>query len=49
MGQDVMHFIGAMARESSMDKMGAKEKNSRVSPCFLQLKILKRAFLGDMK
>jgi hypothetical protein len=26
-----------------------RKKNSRVSPCFLHLKFLKRAFLGDMK
>jgi hypothetical protein len=38
-----------MARESTTDKMSAEEKNSRVSPSFLHLKILKRAFLGDMK
>jgi hypothetical protein len=39
-----------MARESTMGRMSAPEKkNSRVSPCFLHLKILKRAFLGDMK
>jgi hypothetical protein len=49
-GQGIVHFIGTMARESTMDKMSAEEKKkSRVSPCFLQLKILKRAFLGDMK
>jgi hypothetical protein len=34
-----------MARESTMDMMSAEEeKNSRVSPCFLQLKILKVPF-----
>jgi hypothetical protein len=49
MDQEMMHFIGTMARESTMDKMSAEEKNSRVSPWFLHLKILKRAFLGDMK
>jgi hypothetical protein len=26
-----------------------RKKKSRVSPCFVHLKILKRAFLGDMK
>jgi hypothetical protein len=37
-------------QESTMDKMSApKKKIARVSPCFLHLKILKRAFLGDMK
>jgi hypothetical protein len=44
-----VNFIGAMARESTMDKMSAEKKNSRLSPCFLLFKILKRAFLGDMK
>jgi hypothetical protein len=41
--------LGAMARESTTNKMSAEEKNSRVSSCFLHLKIFKRAFLGDMK
>jgi hypothetical protein len=50
MGQGIAYFIDTMARESTMNKMSAEEKkNSRVSPCFLQLKILKRAFLGDMR
>jgi hypothetical protein len=49
MGQVMVHFIGTMARESTMDKMSAEKKNSRVSPWFLQLKILKSAFLGDVK
>jgi hypothetical protein len=48
-GSRIVHFIGPMARETTMDKMCAEEKNSRVSPCFLHLKFLKRAFLGDMK
>jgi hypothetical protein len=39
-----VHFIGAMAKESTMDKMSAEKKNSRVSPCFLHLKILKGPF-----
>jgi hypothetical protein len=46
MGQGIVHFIGTMA----MDKMSIEEKkNLRVSPCVLHLKILKRAFSGDMK
>jgi hypothetical protein len=44
MGQGIVHFIGTMARESTMDKMSAEKKISRVSPCFLHLKILKRLF-----
>jgi hypothetical protein len=43
-GSRLEQFIGTMARESRMDKMSAEKKNSRVSPCFLHLKILKRAF-----
>jgi hypothetical protein len=39
-------LYGTMAKGSTTDR---KKKNSRVSPCFLHLKILKRAFLGDMK
>jgi hypothetical protein len=50
MGQRKVHFIGTMAKESTLDKISAEEKKiSRVSPCFLHFKILKRAFLGDMK
>jgi hypothetical protein len=49
MGQGMVHFFGTVARESTLDKMSAEKKNSRVSPCFLHLKISKRAFLGDMK
>jgi hypothetical protein len=49
MDQGMMHFIGTMARESTIDIMSAEEKKFMGFPCFLQLKILKRAFLGDMK
>jgi hypothetical protein len=49
MNQGIVHFIGPLARGSTMDKMSAEKKILRVSPCFLHLKILKRAFLGDMK
>jgi hypothetical protein len=49
MGQGIVHFIGTMARESTMDKMNAEEKKFKGFPMFLHLKILKRAFLGDMK
>jgi hypothetical protein len=45
MGQGIVYLIGTMAKESTMDKMSAEEKkNSRVSPCFLQLKFLKEPF-----
>jgi hypothetical protein len=42
-------FGGVMVKESTMDKISARKKNSRVSPCFSHLKILKTAFMGDMK
>jgi hypothetical protein len=41
MGQGIVHFIDAMARESTMD---GRKKNSGVSPCFLHLKIKKSLF-----
>jgi hypothetical protein len=45
LGQGAVHFIGPMARESTMGKMSAEEKkSSRVFPCFLHLKILKVPF-----
>jgi hypothetical protein len=44
MGHEIVHFIGTMARESTMDMMSAPKKISRVSPCFLHLKILKEPF-----
>jgi hypothetical protein len=42
-------LYGTLARESTMDKMSAPKKNCEGFPCFLHLKILKRAFLGDMR
>jgi hypothetical protein len=40
----------AMIRGSTIEKVSARrKKNSRVSPCFLHLKILKTAFMGDME
>jgi hypothetical protein len=44
MGQGVVHFIGAMAKESTMVKMSAEKKNSRVPLCILHLKNLKGSF-----
>jgi hypothetical protein len=44
MGQGIVPFIGTMARESTMDKMSAEKKISRVSPCFLHFKFLKGPF-----
>jgi hypothetical protein len=48
-GQEIVPFISAMARESIMDKMSAKEKKFKGFPMFFTFEILKRAFLGDMK
>jgi hypothetical protein len=44
MGQGIVHFIGTMARESTLEMCVHLKKNSRVSPCFLHLKILKEPF-----
>jgi hypothetical protein len=45
MDQGIVHFIGTMSRESTMDKMSVEEKKiARVSPCFLHLEILKVSF-----
>jgi hypothetical protein len=50
MGQGIVHFIGTMAGESTMDKMSApKKKNYEVFPMFFTFENFKRAFLGDMK
>jgi hypothetical protein len=32
MGQEIVHFIGAMARQSTMDKMSAEEKKIQGFP-----------------
>jgi hypothetical protein len=49
MGQGIVHFIGTMAREPTMDKMSAEEKKFKGFPMFFTFENLKRAFLGDMK
>jgi hypothetical protein len=39
-----------MAKESTMGRrVHQKKKNSRVSPCFYIIKILKTAFMGDVR
>jgi hypothetical protein len=46
----IVMFSSVLATESTTDKLGAEEKKKfKGFPCFLQLEILKRAFLGDMK
>jgi hypothetical protein len=47
MCQGIVHFIGAMARESTIDKMSA-EKKIEGFPMFFTFENFKRAFLGDM-
>jgi hypothetical protein len=49
MGQGIVHFIGTMARESTMDKMSAAKKKIQGFPMFFTFENFKRAFLGDMK
>jgi hypothetical protein len=49
MGQGIVHFFSTMASESTMVKMSAEEKKFKGFPMFFTFKILKRAFLGDMK
>jgi hypothetical protein len=49
MGQGIVHFTGTMARESTMDKMSAEEKQFKGFPMFFTFENFKRAFLGDMK
>jgi hypothetical protein len=49
MGQEIVHFIGTTARESTMDKMSAPKKYCEGFPMFFTFKNFKKAFLGDMK
>jgi hypothetical protein len=39
MGQGIVHFIGTMARESTMDKMNAEELKFKGFPMFFTFKI----------
>jgi hypothetical protein len=48
-GQEIVHFIGSLARESTMDKMSAEEKKFKGFPMFFTIENFKRAFLGDIK
>jgi hypothetical protein len=49
MGQEIVHFIGTMARESTMDKMRAEEKKIQGFPMFFTFENFERAFSDDMK
>jgi hypothetical protein len=49
MDQGMVHFIGTMARESTMDKMRAPKKKFKGFPMFFTFENFKSAFLGDMK
>jgi hypothetical protein len=49
MGQRIVHFIGAMVRESTMNKMSAEEKKFKGFPMLFTFENFKRAFLVDMR
>jgi hypothetical protein len=46
MGQGIVHFIGAMARESTMDKMSAEEKKFKGFPMFFTFENFKKSLSG---
>jgi hypothetical protein len=46
MGQGIVHFIGTMARESTMDKMSAGEKKFNGFPMFLTFEIFEKSLFG---
>jgi hypothetical protein len=47
--QEIVPFIGTMARESTMDEVSARKKKFKGFPMFFTFENFKRAFLGDMK
>jgi hypothetical protein len=48
--QGIGHFKSTKAKEFIMKgRVDLEKKNSRVFPCFSHLKILKTAFMGDIK
>jgi hypothetical protein len=49
MCQGIVHFIGTMTGESTIDKMSTEEKKFKGFPLFFTSENFKRAFLGDMK
>jgi hypothetical protein len=42
MGQRIVHFIGAMARESTMDRMSEEEKKFKGFPMFFTFENFKK-------
>jgi hypothetical protein len=46
---EIVHFIGLLARESTMDKMSAEEKKFKGFPMFFTFENFKKSILGDMK
>jgi hypothetical protein len=46
MGKKIAHFIGAMARESTMDKMSAEKKNFKGFPMFSTFENFKKSLFG---
>jgi hypothetical protein len=49
MGKEIVHFIGAMASESIMDKMSAEEKKIQGFPHVFTIENFEKSLLGDMK
>jgi hypothetical protein len=45
-GSRVVHFIGTMARESTMDKKNATEKKFKGFPMFFTFENFKKGFFG---
>jgi hypothetical protein len=45
-GQGIVHFIGTMARESTMDKMSAEEKKFKGFPMFYTFENFKKSLFG---
>jgi hypothetical protein len=45
-GNGIVHFIGAMARESTMDKMSAPKKKLRGFPMFFTFENFKKGLFG---
>jgi hypothetical protein len=46
MGQGIVHFIGTMARESTIDKMSAAKKKFKGFPMFYTFENFKKGVFG---
>jgi hypothetical protein len=46
MGQEIVHFIGTMARESTMDKIMQKKKKFKGFPMFFTFENFKKGLFG---